>query len=150
MKHFKIKQHDVPYPIGANFYKFIDYINDAVKQFDKIKDIRNKPVNIICRGSSGMATATLFAERLTRKKIIYRIIYLYKEGEKNHGGQLSPFMNAFNVIIDDIIATGKTIKVILEYLEKQNLHPHCLIVSSGYKDRDYVKDFFPDYLISHD
>lgn len=136
------------YPVGNNMKSAFFYAEEAAKKFREIYPPGNY-VNVFCRGSSGAILASLFYAMLPDYEIT--IVHIKKDGESSHGDKVSTRFNSYhiNVIIDDIIATGETMREIWNAIESYTTDPikiNALIILRGY-DGDYY-GFSPEYLIT--
>ena len=75
---------------------------------------------LICRGSSGAIIAGIIANSIPNCKIIH----IKKEGESSHDASTEYSLenilenNYKNIIVDDLIDSGFTMKVITDYMKK--------------------------------
>jgi len=102
-------------------------------------------VNVFCRGSSGAILAALFVSFLPH--IETQIIHVKKDGESSHSSKVTGF-DAYNmnVIIDDFICSGETIREIYNNISANKFVAiDVLIVESGYRNS---LGFEPEYLIT--
>jgi orotate phosphoribosyltransferase-like protein len=129
--HGKFKMID--YPVGDNIQSNIPIIK---KMYDKIKLIMKKEgifydtkINLICCGSSGAIIASIIAQLLCKKYIDVKIRHIKKHGENSHGNSYdnSNFIG-YNIIVDDFIASGKTMQYIFTRLKKDVII-HLIAVS---------------------
>ena len=140
---------EISYPIGTDMRGISKYVSNAVIEFQKIYGSRPYNTNVFCRGSSGAILAALFTSHFPDSAM--RIVHIKKDGEYSHSGQVSSGFdsNAINVIIDDFISSGETIRDVyrkaLSYSTTTNFKINVLIVGWGYRED---LGFEPDYLIS--
>ena len=117
-------------------------INALIDKFKTIDEFSFKSINIYCQGSSGAIMAAFFCARVQNA---CRILHVKKEGEKSHSdySNLRPFSgDCINIIIDDFIASGRTVNRIHSFAD---VKIDCLIVSGeSYMDKI---EFKPDYLV---
>lgn len=137
------------YPVGEHLDNVIIYIENISAELEKILD-HTKCLNIWCRGSSGAILAALLASRF-----IYhspRILHVKKEGEEAHSTNGSfnhhtSFNHVINIIIDDFVSSGETIRKIYSTARKFVPKIDVLIVHSIPIHRDWFLPFRPDTLI---
>lgn len=116
--HFK-EDTNCAYPVGAAFNKNRDYIVEIARTIHTIAG-RERPVALICRGTSGTILAGAVGYILKKKQHNVRIIVSRKREESSHDYNMSgvEFFRStdkpFSVIVDDFIDTGNTIKAILK------------------------------------
>ena len=133
------------YPIGIFMVENKILINEMIKSFISIKAFKNSYVNIICRGSSGAIIAGIFSFTIPNDN---KIIYIRKTGEESH--QRSGYSlrsDAINLIVDDFICTGETIRSIISSLDAhqgKSVEIDCICVS-GRRMGEY--GFEPKYFI---
>lgn len=121
------------YPIGKHNYggdlesckiytdTLIEYIKKATLRESIITDSNGFPeeIHFWCRGSSGSIIAALVANFYLEKSPSYSTIsikYIRKEAETSHASNdcLGYSKTALNVVIDDFINSGNTIKKIVD------------------------------------
>lgn len=116
--HFK-EDTDCTYPVGASFNKNRDYIVEVARTIHTIAG-RERPVALICRGTSGTILAGAVGYILKKEQHNVSIIVSRKYEENSHDytmsgvGFLQSTDRPFSVIVDDFIDTGNTIKAILK------------------------------------
>lgn len=99
-----------------------------------------KNLRLICMGSSGSIFATMITMLLPNHEI--EIYYVKKQGEHSHGSSVEYIRNVGdesieNIIVDDFISSGETIRVLYhEFKKSHDLKIHGLIVS-GYLNPNY-------------
>ena len=101
----------IHYPVGEyihlNLSTILSYADIIKKRCEGI------PVNLFCTGSSGAIISGIIAT-----EIPVTIYHVKKEGEHSHNFTAPKPKDGFNVIVDDFIASGNTIKYILgKYVE---------------------------------
>lgn len=110
---------DCTYPVGASFNRNRDYIVKVARTIHTIAG-REKPVALICRGTSGTILAGAVGYILKKKQHDVNIIVSRKCEENSHDytmsgvGFLQSTDKPFSVVIDDFMDTGNTIKAILK------------------------------------
>jgi hypothetical protein len=134
--------YDLSYPVGNNMEKAKKWVRSAARKFRRIAMFKGKPIQLICRGSSGSVLGTLFISMLPGYEIT--IYYVRKHSESAHG--ISQWQeNSYNVVIDDLISTGDTLRAIYNAIPKCDIH--CLIISNGIERKNSVP-FDPLHTIS--
>ncbi len=136
------------YPVGEYIHDWIEKAKIMVAEFKKIESFRDRPVNIICQGSSGAIIATIFADAIPGS-IISNV---KKPGETSHSGSFFEYSpTAVNVIVDDFISTGKTMQRIYEFIQSGRgsfeAKIDCVCVCGGI-NRAYNLPFDTDYIIT--
>lgn len=112
MRHINIPYFNLPYPVSHDLEMVKSYIQEAAEQFRRLTD--KKPM-LWCRGSSGAICAAIFSFYVPGCVICH----VKKPGEDSHStGTIyysEPIINQYvHVIIDDFMATGRTIEKIHE------------------------------------
>lgn len=129
----------IDYPVGENMSSNKHKIYEMINSFMQIDEFKDKYVNIICQGSSGAIIATMFSISIRN---LNKIIHIKKNGENSHSS--APFLekgsNCINIIVDDFICSGETIKTIYDHF---NVPIDCLCVSGHFRHLT----FFPKYYI---
>lgn len=126
---------DIEYPVTRNLPKTIAFANRvAMILLSLITQNHIHYINLWCRGSSGSIIAAFVSHDMIKrsKNIQVRICHVKKEGENSHSSSPSTFQNdldTWNVIVDDFIATGDTIKEIIRAMEKETYKPDVLCVT---------------------
>lgn len=142
MEHTKIPYIAVSYPIGYNIPNLLLLVDTYVDAFNQIKPHENTRINLWCRGSSGAMIAALFASKINHT-FLY-IAHVKKQGETSHMSAVYYPDNCYNIIIDDFISTGETVKAIIDHVhEKVDTTDKLdlLIVASGALDTTFAEDF---------
>ena len=112
----------IKYPVGDKILYNIPIIKNMG---DKIKSILIKtkldyffPINLICSGSSGAIIAAMIATILNEDPSFTKIYirHIKKESENSHGYSYmsADWFCGFNIIVDDFIHTGTTMKYIFD------------------------------------
>ena len=139
----------ITYHLGSKMKSDIPIIKDAINRFHKIKEYRNYKINLFCMGSSGAIMSTLFQVNSNRDS---KIVHLKKDGEESHNGSgiskrhykmttgddIRPVVN---IIIDDFIATGSTIRTIISRMEKCDISTDVLIITGGFNQTLFKNQF---------
>lgn len=134
------------YPVGHYINQANNYINIV---YNKLKDlVKDYPINIWCRGSSGAILSTLLANKFPDNNCL--IFHVKKEGEQSHHGNyfVKAQRSAINIIIDDFIASGDTINEIFNHAKPHINSINFLIVSSISKNENWFVNFVPNNLIT--
>lgn len=125
--HFK-EDTDCVYPVGASFNRNRDYIVEVARTIHTIAG-KERPVALICRGTSGTILAGAVGYILKKKQHDVSIIVSRKCEESSHDynmsgvGFLDTKNKPFSVIVDDFIDTGNTIKAILKDVDSNATLP---------------------------
>lgn len=135
------------YPVGENIARNIPIIKLMVKRFKLVKEFKNRPVNIMCQGSSGAIIATFFALAIKNSTIVH----VKKPGEVSHSSlTINMSDNPVNLIVDDFISTGETVKRIYSAVTSRvgyKIPIDCLCVC-GDPIRARAINFDVNYLIT--
>jgi len=130
---------EIPYPVTQSIAyeptrSIINHFNDAILTIFEESDKEN--LYIYCTGSSGSFLSAIlsvaFYQRFDNKGKDYKITinHIKKDGEKAHKTSLNvttyEAAEAFNVIVDDFIASGRTIENIMNGIDR-----HFTSSSSG-------------------
>jgi orotate phosphoribosyltransferase-like protein len=108
----------IKYPVGDYIQyniPIIKYMGDKIKLILIEKKLNtDAQINLICSGSSGAIIASIIATILYDKFEKVCIRYIKKDGENSHGFSYmcSEWFKGFNIIVDDFITTGATMKYI--------------------------------------
>jgi hypothetical protein len=131
----------IGYPVGSYVNDAIRVAKDAAKVFRDICPNKDRPVNVWCRGSSGTILATLFASNI---KGDVTISHVKKPGEQSH--IIGPYYqcNGINIIIDDFIATGDTVKSIYQKMTVFGIYQVYALIICGQAgtDESYFRGCF--------
>ncbi|QQV89768.1 phosphoribosyltransferase [Cellulophaga phage Calle_1] len=127
------------YPLGAVLSESLNTLKSMAKivnaEFSKSKLNR---MNIFCMGSSGAITAAIILNEISKENNDIYIIHVKKDGEKSHSSRVDCKNNAFNIIVDDFVESGKTIeKVYKNAIRRSNVSKIDLVIFSG----DVTQDF---------
>lgn len=150
MKQIDINFISCSYPVGSDWNNINLIIETYFNAFNRLINEKFKSttgVNLWCRGSSGAILAGLFASKISW--LNPRICHSKKEGESSH--QTTPYHfsdneNVINVVIDDFVSSGATIRAILSEMKSLYVTPDVLMVCSlGSK---FADEF--DYIITYD
>lgn len=116
------------YPVGL--YMDINYpiIKDMGQLINNI--FNDKRIILWCSGSSGSIISSIIYSNYPNK--IRSINYVRKQNETSHDSK--PYFKSnkfFNIIVDDFICTGKTIRNIKEIMKDNNVNIDGLVVSGS-------------------
>lgn len=145
------RYQSLSYPVGEDMGSAFEFAKAAALKLQPIIASKNlRKLNIICRGSSGAILAALLSSQLVNV-INCQIIHIKKPGESSHSLTVPSFswVEAVNVIIDDFISSGETIRAIYEAVHNSTgvrIPIDTLIIRGGYKDS---LGFEPEFLISN-
>ncbi len=131
MKLCEIKnQREVSYPVGDHIKSAIEFVDKVVEKIQTEKLFpTDKECILWCRGSSGSILATLLASKMTPFPIIRHI---KKPLEESHStNKFSSSLNHYNIIIDDFVASGDTIRAIALMMSKAGIEEIDCIILSG-------------------
>jgi orotate phosphoribosyltransferase len=113
-------QDTITYPV----FSYPKALTDTVKKMAKVVNstFKGKEIVFYCRGSSGVAVASMLCLLVQDS----RVVYIRKEDDDSHAmGNISGNIPAVrsschNIIVDDFICTGGTLRTIAQKLyEKQ-------------------------------
>jgi len=138
----KIKTRPVGYPIGSNMSKVKNLVQEYVKGFKELNLPKDLEINLWCRGSSGAILAAIFALYMENP---VKICHIKKRGESSHCEDPESFEPGYNIVIDDFVASGETIKSIIQHLKNNDFKRDCLIVMDG---EMFVK-YFDNIITNH-
>ena len=133
------------YPVSEYIMTNMTTINHMIETLHGFlrKHYKRTSVMLLCRGSSGAILAGLTAYYLIEAGYTVQIIHIKKDGETSHGknyvGKIPK--NYITVIIDDIIATGATMKNICKAATSNNSNLQIDVVCvSGTVENPTVHD----------
>ncbi len=142
-KHIKIPWSSINYPVGKDFsgirtlceyysHAFIEYVKEGETTF-----------NLWCRGSSGAILASCFA--MMNPQYNFIICHVKKYNEDSHSSSVPTYFydNCRNIVIDDFVSSGDTIRHIVEAIKNVDEVSDCLMVARGalYESKG-LKDLF--------
>jgi hypothetical protein len=126
--HHIINVEELPYPIARNLTDGIPLIKKMLAillRFVK-KNYEGKKIVFFCRGSSGAIISSFGADYFMKKGYEVYINHIKKEGEKSHNGSMTIYgadlEGAITIIIDDFVASGETVKSIVDKTLKSFKH----------------------------
>jgi orotate phosphoribosyltransferase-like protein len=126
MEVIKVKAKWVGYPIvQKDITSQAKVLANAV--LDNI-DSDNRVYNLICTGTSGLYLATLM---LATYSDVFKIIYIRKEGEGAHSGNITDTVDkeAPCIWVDDFICTGATMERVFEEFNEMEIQ-HIVLLGS--------------------
>jgi adenine/guanine phosphoribosyltransferase-like PRPP-binding protein len=115
----------VGYPMGIHVQKNLLMINKLIKELKLMYPTQK--LNIWCRGSSGAIIAAIISSKI-KDCAIYHI---KKEQEHAHQNSYWIRKDGTNIIVDDLISSGQTIKAILKAfsdMREGNEKLYCLCI----------------------
>lgn len=145
MEYIKCKFRDITYPVGDNIIYNLPIIKDMGKKIKSVlikeKIPFDKRINLICSGSSGAIIAAIISTILCKQYKEINIYHIKKNNEKSHsdGYKGSDFIG-YNIVVDDLISTGKTMFHIFDNIYKSIIDLVCVSYiedSHQYEIRDY-------------
>ena len=126
-KHIPLEEETIYYPVGP----YIQRNTATIKNMAKIlkKEYPKRSLVFWVRGSSGAMIAAMISGFLRSQACT--IHYIRKSGEDSHGGSdFEDIEDGINIIVDDFMSTGNTVRVIFEELRDQDQTLDCLCLSS--------------------
>lgn len=149
MEIHDIIEGSTSYPIGLHILSNIPVINnmaDAIGSVCKEYYPEKNSIDLYCKGSSGAIISAIVSNVLINNygKTVF-IHHIKKDGEQSHDyntindGRLKMHQSV-NIIIDDFIATGNTIRSIVEKLK-----PHCNMIDILCVTGDNIHSFIDDF-----
>ena len=105
---------DCEYPVGESFVSNLDYIKSSAEILHNLIE-PDKPIQLICRGTSGTILAGAIGFILTEKGRDIAIV-VSRKTRSHHSHNMAGIMDlefAIPVVIDDFISEGDTLKFIL-------------------------------------
>lgn len=132
------------YPVGSDIQAAKEMVKEWISIFDTLEYSTDVKINLWCRGSSGAILAALFTS-MSRYDCI--ICHIKKDGENSHSTIPAMHNNmikgdTINVVIDDFIASGATIKEIIKNISFYRLTPPTLDVLIAIGATDRFKELF--------
>lgn len=120
----------INYPVGRYINDAISFIDAVVNQIDKDDSFPTQDLAIWCRGSSGAILAALLSQYFCTEGFReVRINHVKKPNEHSHSSN-ALHVGACNIIIDDFIATGETVREIMRCMKHNGVdYVDYLIVS---------------------
>jgi len=132
MKHIKLDKY-IEYPVGQNIVKNLPAIFDMADLI--LAEYSYQNIRLWCRGSSGAIIAGIISSIIiSRSNFKVEVCHVKKEKEDSHSYQsihFDSYNNYVEIIVDDFIASGKTVEAIIEKMNSYNIVPNCLCVTNG-------------------
>lgn len=134
MKFYKITQL-IDYPVGLNTHRNNQVIKEMANKLQEVYP--NCNFNFWCRGSSGAIIAGVLCYLIPTKT---HINHIKKQGEESHSKQVHNVIepNTINIIVDDLVASGKTVKEILVAMSLYYIKPDAVCFTGS------LYDLFPE------
>lgn len=131
MKHINLNTNRICYPVGKNLIINLPIIRKMGLAILKLPLPEHKHVDLVCMGSSGAIIASIISVMLIKKGYTTQIVHIKKNGESSHNGTVSGLTNThYNIVVDDFIDTGLTIKTIFQkVVECTNARINAICVS---------------------
>ena len=127
------KLREMNYPIGPNIKVNLPIINNMYRYIKE--KFPEGTITIWCRGSSGAIIAGIISSIIiSRSNFKVEVCHVKKEKEDSHSYQsiyFDSYNNYVEIIVDDFIASGKTVEAIIEKMNSYNIVPNCLCVTNG-------------------
>lgn len=118
------------YPVGLNIQYNLSIINRMANLINQSVPI-HKDIALWARGSSGAIIASIIASSLNGRKV--KIQFVDKPGESSHRGlghlRETPDVLWYNIIVDDLVSTCKTVNAIADKMRENHCEPYGLVVS---------------------
>lgn len=157
MKLIVFKGPSIGYPVGEDISGAIASAKRFGETFNQVKEFKGKFVNIWCRGSSGAILAALLASNIKNECIV---CHVKKDGETSHNREINPnrYVPFINVIIDDFVCSGRTIKSIYHHMQNEvegmfGPTVDCLLIHNwsgmGENEVESYIGFIPSVLITN-
>lgn len=140
MEHINIDLNEYAYPVYQDMA--IVHINGN-RIAKAILGLYSQPLQLVCRGSSGI----LIAGEVQRYLPYATIHYARKDNEREHSSRLRLDTGVPIVIIDDMVCTGKTMRAIRDQIEAE--YPQTLSSVEGvccysaWGKRETLDNMFP-------
>ncbi len=143
MKLYELKNYrSLTYPVGKDIKILNMFINSVINKIIEEELLSNvQEITVWCRGSSGAMLASLFSANLVEKmNVDIKISHIKKPGEHSHYCNSSEnTFSTYNIVIDDLVATGSTLKFLEEHFRKIKL-PQVDILILGSINYDLEND----------
>ena len=126
---------EMRYPIGVHIqynWPVIQCMQNKLLEYLLKEQLKNKIIQLFCMGSSGSIISSLIASHLISNEFEVTIHYIQKEGESRHGGNYDvddAKLISINIIVDDFIITGETIRKIYRTMIDRNIEVHGVMFS---------------------
>lgn len=131
------------YPVGENISRNLETIDLIAELISR--EYRREPLNIWCRGSSGAIVAAIIAKDYIQRGGFAKVCHVKKQGEHAHSSYPHYNKEYINIMVDDFISSGDTVKAIWNSQQRytRGLPMHSLVVTSGSQQ---VHEFFSNKL----
>jgi orotate phosphoribosyltransferase-like protein len=159
MKTHHISTAQFDYPISRYFVENLPLIKKMLGILLKFcqKNYKDKKrIVFFCRGSSGAIISGLSADYFLTNDYEVYINHIKKKGESSHDGSVnlieSDLQGAIIVIIDDFVASGKTIKAIVDKsleIYGKDFHFDILCISGELEKASEIEVDFEELPIDH-
>jgi len=125
----------IDYPVGINISKNLVAITEMANKLREVYP--NSKLCLWCMGSSGAIIAGIISSMI----LDCTISHVKKEGENSHSSGIHMVKDdRINIIVDDFVDSGRTIKTIIYKMERYNIPVEALCVT-GYL---YRTKLFPE------
>lgn len=136
MKEIILSNYVGSYPVGENVKDYLQICKQISEEIQKLFPGEN--ITLWCRGSSGAIISALIAQHFGDTGIT--ICHVKKPNEEAHRS-LKSSHTEINIIVDDFMASGSTVKEIYNNMYVFNLVPRCIIMT-GHITRSAINDIF--------
>lgn len=130
--------YNLDYPLGPELPANLSKIHKMAETFLTIKEFKDKPITLICKGQSGLIVASILADKIPNANIHF----VRNPGDK-HTTRGMTVPGRINVMTDDFIASGATMNDAWEQVGKP--HIHCVLITAD--SREGNLHFSPDYIV---
>jgi hypoxanthine phosphoribosyltransferase len=144
---------EIDYPVGDHIQKNIPIINNMGVRIKSIliekKLESDDQINLICSGSSGAIISSIIATILYKDFKGVNIRHIKKDGESSHAADnykshfYSSYFNGFNIIVDDFICSGDTMKRIFSKI-KDDIQIDIIAISKINNGCENIIEFFKE------
>lgn len=126
MREITLSKEICPYPVGEH----INYYFDICKEIAEVikSNFSDKSITFWCQGSSGAIISALVSQHLPNTNIYH----VKKTGENSHSYSISN-VNDINIIIDDLMCSGNTVKNIAKELTEKCQYINCIVMTGQIK-----------------
>lgn len=145
MEHIKLESLPMmSYPVGEFMDRNILLIEEMSKVI--IDNYGGDNINLWCRGSSGAIIAALICNKfISQTGGKCKIAHVKKEGESSHHSTPTYNSSYKNIIVDDFIASGRTVIAILQEMLNYLVQPKVTIVVTGTISSDTTEFLHEEY-----
>lgn len=143
---------DAGYPVGQSIKNWIKISQAMARALKHVFPDNQYPIRLWCQGSSGAMLAALVA---THEELsIHEIIHVKKHGEHSHSSSTYVGSQDYirNIIIDDFISSGETVKRIYTEFKSSNQHlkiDAILMAGIIHTHLRNLSEIETDWLIAH-